>query len=233
MGNVNLMITIVDRKQIKRYYELYRNNEQYVMFISLAHGTAKNEMLNYLGLDASNKTVIYSVVTENAWLTLKQQMEYRLWIDSYGDGISFIIPLESIGGKRTMHYLLETEESPKQEEATLKETTHSLIITIAEQGYTNQIMDAARPAGAYGGTVFHAKGTGSEMAQKFLGVSLAEEKEILYIVTRKEKKNDIMRAIHEQAGPSTKAKAICFSLPVTDTAGLTFSEDSLPKSPAQ
>lgn len=96
---------------------------------------------------------------------------------------------------------------------------------IAELGYTNLIMDAARKAGAYGGIVIHAKGTGMAAAEKFMGVSLAAEKEVIYIVVKSEQKNPIMQAIMEEAGINTKAKAICFSLPVTDTAGLRLVED--------
>ena len=87
------------------------------------------------------------------------------------------------------------------------------------------VMDAARGAGAYGGTVIHAKGTGMEQAEKFMGVSLAAEKEMIFIVAKKEQKNDIMKAVMEQAGLDTKAKSIVFSLPVTDTAGLRLLED--------
>jgi hypothetical protein len=63
------------------------------------------------------------------------------------------------------------------------------------------------------------------MAEKFMHMSLAAEKEVIYIVTKTEQKNDIMKAIIDQAGPSSKAKAITFSLPVTDTAGLRLIED--------
>ena len=52
-----------------------------------------------------------------------------------------------------------------------REITHNLIIVIANQGATDQVMDAAREAGAAGGTVLHAKGTGMELARKFFGVS--------------------------------------------------------------
>ena len=86
-------------------------------------------------------------------------------------------------------------------------------------------MDAAREANAPGGTVIHAKGTGTEEAQKFLGVSIAAEKEMVFMVTRKEGKNAIMRAIMEKSGLASKAKAIVFSLPVTETAGMRLIED--------
>ena len=87
------------------------------------------------------------------------------------------------------------------------------------------IMDAARAAGAYGGTVIHAKGTGMQAADKFMGVSLAAEKEMIFIVTKTEQKNNIMQAVMQNAGLDSKAKSIVFSLPVTDTAGLRLIED--------
>lgn len=82
----------------------------------------------------------------------------------------------------------------------MKNTEHELIVVISQQGYTDVIMDAARGAGAYGGTVIHAKGTAGEVANKFMGVTIADEKEIVYIVSKANEKNAIMKAIMEQAG---------------------------------
>lgn len=225
MGNLYLMTTITDRKVANNYLELYRENDINVMFLSLGFGTAQNEVLDYLGLETTEKAVILSVLEENSWLNIKKQLQKKLKIDAPGGGIAFIIPLSSIGGKKALQFLLESQDYKKEEESTLKNTTHDLIVVIAEQGYTNLIMDAAREAGAYGGTVIHAKGTGIEAAEKFMGVSLAAEKEIIYIVTKTEQKNPIMQAIMEHAGLNSKAKAIAFSLPVTDTAGLRLIED--------
>ena len=64
-----------------------------------------------------------------------------------------------------------------------------------------------------------------ELAEKFMGVSLASEKELVLIVTKTELKNPIMQAIMKDAGLQTKAKSIAFSLPVSDTAGLRLVED--------
>ena len=165
------------------------------------------------------------IASDGSNTNTKRQLEKKLKIDAPGGGISFIIPLSSIGGKKTLQFLLESHDYQIEEESTLKNTTHELIIVIAEQGYTELIMNAARAAGAYGGTVIHAKGTGMEIAEKFMHMSLAAEKEVIYIVTKTEQKNPIMQAINKNAGPDSKAKAITFSLPVTDTAGLRLIED--------
>lgn len=225
MSELYLMTTIVDRKVGKKYQELYKQNEQHVMFASLGQGTASSEVLDYLGLEGAEKIVLFSVHDESDWIFIKKQLQQKLKIDAPGGGIAFTIPLSSVGGKKVLQFLLEGKEYQKEEETTLKDTVHELIVVIANQGNIDLIMDAARQAGAYGGTVIHARGTGMEMAEKFMGVSIAAEKEMIFIVTKKEQKNSIMSAIMEKAGMETKAKSIVFSLPVTDTAGLRLVED--------
>ena len=95
-------------------------------------------------------------------------------------------------------------------------------MVISNQGATDQVMDAARSAGARGGTVIHGLGTGSKNAEKFYRVSIAAEKEVVLIVSAADQKAAIMKAIIEKAGPDTKAGAIAFSLPVTELAGFGF-----------
>ena len=176
-------------------------------------------------MESTEKVIIFSVQEEERWSYLKKQLQQKLKIDAPGEGIAFIIPLSSIGGKKTLQFLVERQDYQKEEESTLKDTERELIIVIADQGNIELIMDAAREAGAYGGTVIHARGTGMEQAEKFMGVCLAAEKEMIFIVTKKEQKNSIMKAIMEKAGMESRAKSIVFSLPVTDTAGLRLIED--------
>lgn len=225
MGKLYLMITVVDRKIGKKYQSLYKENEHHVMFSSLGFGTAASDILNYLGLEATEKAVIFSIQEEEKWLHIKKQLQRKLRIDAPGGGIAFIVPLSSIGGKKALQFLLEKQDYQKEEESTLKDTVHELIVVIANQGNIELVMDAARGAGAYGGTVIHARGTGMEKAEQFLGFSLASEKEMIFIVAKKEQKNNIMKAIMENAGSDSRAKSIVFSLPVTDTAGLRLIED--------
>ena len=168
---------------------------------------------------------ILSFVNRELWRTIKDALQKQLRIDVPGTGVAFIIPLSSIGGKKQLLFLTENQNFVKGEESTLQDTKHELLVTIANQGYTDLIMDAARAAGAAGGTVIHAKGTGMEGAERFLGVSLGKEKELILIVSKTADKNKIMRAVMDKAGLSTKAKSIIFSLPVTSTAGMRLMED--------
>ena len=227
MGGLYMMAVITNRNMKDRFKSFFEENGQAVFFETPGRGTASSEVLDYFGLEATEKMVYLAVVTDNMWKRLKRELIVRLQIDVPGTGIAFTVPLSSIGGKKALQYLIQNQEYVKEEESELKGTKYELLIAIANQGSIDTVMDAARSANAGGGTVIHAKGTGTEGARKFLGVSVAEEKEMIFIVTRTEEKNKIMKAIMEKTGLGSKEKTVIFSLPVTDTAGLRILEEDL------
>ena len=227
MGGLYMMAVITNRNMKDRFKSFFEENGQAVFFETPGRGTASSEVLDYFGLEATEKMVYLAIVTDNMWKKLKRGLIVRLQIDVPGTGIAFTVPLSSIGGKKALQYLIQDQEYVKEEESELKGTKYELLIAIANQGSIDAVMDAARSANAGGGTVIHAKGTGTEGARKFLGVSVAEEKEMIFIVARTEEKNKIMKAIMEKTGLGSKEKTIIFSLPVTDTAGLRILEEDL------
>ena len=97
---------------------------------------------------------------------------------------------------------------------------YELIITICNKGTTDLVMDAARKAGGQGGTITTARGTGNPDFAKFYGVNIQPEKEIVYIVAKKNLKDKIMKQIYDDAGLLTKGTGIVFSMPITDAIGL-------------
>ena len=189
-------------------------------------GTAVQETLSTLGLEKTEKAVLFAIITADSWPRIQKALRRQMRIDVPGTGIAFIVPVSSIGGKRALLFLTEHQTLELKEESTLKDTRYDLLLVIANQGYTGSIMDAARAAGAGGGTVIHAKGTGMEGAAKFMGIDLVNEKELVLIVSRTSEKNAIMKAIMD--GADRRAGAIVFSLPVTDTAGLRLLEEEEP-----
>ena len=220
MSSLFLMITITDRRSTDGFLQLYKSHGVTVSMRTVGSGTAVQETLSTLGLEKTEKAVLLAVVTAESWQKIQKDLRRKMQIDVPGTGIAFIVPLSSIGGKRALMFLTEHQPLTWKEESTLKDTRYELLLVVANQGYTGSIMDAARTAGAGGGTVIHA---GMEGAAAFLGVELVNEKELVLIVSRTSQKNTIMKAIMEGANP--KAGAIVFSLPVTDTAGLRLMEE--------
>ena len=212
---------------LPKFLEAFDKNDLPIGFVSLGYGTAKDDILDMLGLVRSEKAVGMTVVTGAGWEEAKWYLRKKMYIDVPDTGISFIIPMSSIGGKRELAFLTAGQNYRKGEESVMKDTTMELLVVVSNQGHNDLVMDAARGAGAYGGTVIHARGTGMNQAELFFGVSLASEKDLTFIVTKKNQRNAIMSAIMKEAGMDTPAQSIVFSLPVTDAVGLnTGGEDT-------
>ena len=226
MSELYLMTAIINRQHTKAFAGFYRKYGVAVNLITLGNGTARSEILSSFGLENTEKSVIFSFVTGEVWETIRRGLQKEMNIDVPGTGVAFVIPLSSIGGRKQLQFLTENQNFQKGEESTLKDTKYELLVVIANQGYTELIMDAARKTNAAGGPVIHAKGTGMEGAERFLGVTLAAEKEMIFIVTKREQRAAIMKAIMDEAGMNSKAKSIVFSLPVTSTAGMRLMEDA-------
>ena len=185
------------------------------------HGTAVQSMLDLLGIESNEKWVVLSTATEEKTAALIEAQKRRLHIGVPGHGIVVAVPVKSIGGGKTVAYLTG-EENTSVKTTPPGSYAYELIIVVAREGQTDLVMNAARAAGARGGTVLHGKGTGAKSDPKFHNISIAEEKEVILIVSKSEEKSEIMRSILKKAGPDTPAGAIVFSLPATEVAGFGF-----------
>ena len=215
---LNLVMAIVNRDRCSMLEGLIHVMRLPMSLTMMARGTAPTEVLSIYGLLPTEKALVCTVADGEQTRRLLQTAKRRMLIDVPGNGIMLSVPIKSVGGGRTMAYL--TDKKPMGGDKPALTFDHELIYVILNEGCSDLVMAAARPAGAGGGTVLSGKGTGARQAEKFLGISLANEKDVVMIVAPARKKAAIMRAIMDQAGPGTPAAAICFSLPVTQVAGL-------------
>ena len=194
------------------------------IFSTPGRGTAGETILRMLGLDKSEKSIIFALAESARAKKILQQMISNLGINVAGNGIAISIPVGSIGGASCMKYLMEGQDIIIGEvnEVEQKQTfPYELLAAIVESGTADMVMTAARKVGAGGGTVVHAKGTGTEFTSKFFGVSIASEKDIVFIVVKRDDKAHIMKAIMTEAGIRSDAHTALISLPIEDVVGLT------------
>lgn len=215
---LNFVISVLDRTNADSMTSLYQDSGLPMILTFLGNGTATGKHLARYGLEATEKAIIAAVADGEKTKQLIKNAKRKLFIDIPGNGVMLAVPLKSVGGGKTLAYLTDnvTPNSGKPK----MDFEYELIMVVLNQSYTDDVMDAARSAGAAGGTVIHAKGTGAKYAEKFFGVSLANEKEVILIAARSEEKTAIMKAISEQTGTETPAGAISFSLPISTVAGL-------------
>ena len=99
---------------------------------------------------------------------------------------------------------------------------YELIVTIVNEGFSELVMNAAREAGARGGSITHARGTANKDIEKKYGVIITPTKEMIYILVNSNITDAVMAAINKAAGMDTTGQGITFALPVSNVSGLKF-----------
>ena len=98
---------------------------------------------------------------------------------------------------------------------------HEMIMCIVNAGFSETVMEAAKSAGARGGTILNGRGTANKEAESFFHIAIQPEKEVVMILVDKEIKDAVLHALYQKAGLDTMGQGIAFSLPVDDVVGLT------------
>ncbi len=230
--SIKMLITIVDRGKGQTAADLLTQSGVKEHTILLGSGTAHKDLLGFLGLTDTAKDVLFSFVNSTTGKNAIARLSRALDMDRPGKGIAFSVALNGVAGPKTLEALTGTQEiSSAEEDIGMSENTHDLVIAIVNRGFTDAVMDAARPAGARGGTILHGRGASSGEASKFLGITLAPEKELVLILVNSEHRNSVMKAIAHAAGLNSEGHGLVFSLPAGDVMGVArgidFSEASL------
>ncbi len=214
---LNFIITVIDRSKTQYVTSMYEELEIPLILSMLGTDPNAEEHLDKYGFQSEEKAIVAAVADNEKTAQLIKNAKRKLLIDFPGYGMIIAVPIKSVGGGKTLAYL--TNNSAPDNTVPEMKFEHELILVILNQSYMDDVMQVARSAGASGGTVLHAKGT-SRNAQKFFGVSLANEKEVIMIISKSSKKAGIMKAIADHTGPETPAGAITFSLPISAAAGI-------------
>lgn len=223
--SIRLLITIVDRGRLQKIGELYEKENVHLHYIGLGYGTASSEVLDVLGLGSTDKAVIFSFEPHSQIKRLMDVMLDKLELKKPGNGITFTVPISGVSSP--IIQLLESElvkriekEVDSEMDKLKADVKYSLIVSVVNQGFTENVVAAAKNGGARGGTVVHARRAGSEKAESFFGISIDAEKEIVMILASIENKAEIMKCIGQSCGITSDAHGIVFSLPVEDVAGI-------------
>lgn len=220
---IHAVVAVVDGGKSERVVRLCREEGTLFHLVSVCHGTARTEMLDLLGLGETKKETVFCLVPAFRVKVLLAKLADGMQMRYPGKGIVFSVPLTSIGGK-AYQMTVNGQREEKEEGTGVKEVEekgkYEVVVTVINQGYTNLVMDAARQVGARGGTVLNARGIAKEEVEKFLGISIQAEKEVVFMVVDSAARRDVMQAISETAGLKTPGKGIVFSLPVSQAIGL-------------
>lgn len=219
-----LLTLITTPKLADQAAELFKKRALPLQYRFSAEGTASSEIMDMLGLGSIDKSVLISLVPKNLSDVLMDKLRSELRLHAANSGIAFTIPLN---GATNLIFRILTQGTEKEvpgikgkEESRMSETKYSLVAAIVNRGFSGDVMETVRAAGAKGGTVIHSRRIGDKDATSFWGLSVQDEKEIVLILTESVNKVALMKCIGESCGMHSEAQGIVMSLPIDSVAGI-------------
>ncbi|MDL2323735.1 P-II family nitrogen regulator [Ruminococcaceae bacterium OttesenSCG-928-A16] len=213
---LNLLCVICDRDKQEKIATVVDGQRALFNLATLGKGTASSRILNYLGIGETDKTVFLSILPA----TLAKERMHKLTEDFHlkeaGQGIAFCVGITH----GCYHKTIAVPAEETGGETMDNKAGTDLVLVVVNPGYTEEVMEVAREQGATGGTVLHARGCGLTGAEKFFGVTIQPEKELIMIVASDAISCAIMESIAQKTGPETDAGAVSFSLPVAAAVGI-------------
>ena len=95
-----------------------------------------------------------------------------------------------------------------------------LIIATVKIDVTDNIVDAAKEAGATGATIIPSRGTGIHEAKTFLGLTLEAQTDSVLFLLEEHLVDQVMKAIYEAGHFEKPGTGIAFVLSVDQATGL-------------
>ena len=222
------LVSIVNRDDERELKEILDDVSVALSFTFAGTGTARSAVLDYLGIGNTEKSFVVSLIPESDEETIMRELRARMSLYLVGRGISFTVPLTAVSEivanglqSAATEKIIDGSKVMKDEQR-----QYDLIIAAMAANFVDDAMTAARAAGAAGGTVVRGRSLSNDKAEQFIGISLMHEQELLFILTTREHKLDIMKALSEKVGLKSEAGGVIFSLPVDRTAGIAVAQEA-------
>lgn len=213
----------------RRLEELFDDLDIPFFYQCRGKGTAPSEMMDIFGLSGTTRLITVGFLPKARVGELFEAMTHRLSYRQRGSGIALSIPItgiqsgilqmlrEDVAEAAEKHIKERIEKDMAEIE---KKSEYTVIWVSVASGYSDDVVDASRAAGARGGTVIKGRRRHSERVSQHMGISTQDEQDFVMIVTPKEKKSEVMSAISNACGLRTPAHGVVLSLPVDEVIGL-------------
>jgi nitrogen regulatory protein PII len=176
--------------------------------VLIGRGLAKSNLMAVLGLGESTKDVILMILEDSVLDVVYKTIQRATSKERRGFGEIFVTDVDAFF--RSGSDGIKRDEEPKRKVNTMNE----MICAIVNKGYADDVMAAARKAGAGGGTVVNARGTARETDEQFFGTHIVPEKEMLMIIVPSEKKEAVLESIRNLKCLREPGMGIAYSTPV-------------------
>jgi len=214
-NNLILFFCIIDFGKGSKVLKIAKKIGAVGGVVFLGKGTVKNEWLKLLGILDVRKEIFLTVIREELEDALYDEINKKLGLNKPKHGIAFSIPLKSLVKIDERRY-----KSNINKQKGVAGVSYEAIFVIVDKGLLDTVIDSAESAGSTGGTVIHGRGLGNQEKAKLFNIEIEPEKDIVLILSKADKTEDIVNAIKERLNIDNPGAGIIFVLDVKKTVGL-------------
>ncbi len=207
------LLSIVQQGKGKRLIKELSNLKIPMNFQTVGLGTAPTEMMDIFGLGTHDKDVVISIGAEDNVRDMLANFGENFQSHSKYGGLMIVLDVSAAG--RLLNEILNFgNQNLNKEFAPMKNEHHNNLIVISvNEGYSESVMQAARKAGATGGTVIKGRLADSEQFTEFVNTEVDGDREILFILAPTKVGAQIMADVNRDFGLTSAANGIIFAVP--------------------
>ena len=209
-----LLLSIVERDKGKKLIKELENINIRINFQTVGFGTAPTEMMDIFGLGTNDKDIIISLGTEDV---VKNMMaNFGTIFESHSKYGGLMIILKVCAASRILVEILDfnNDNNTEKGDGAMKNEHHNNLIVISvNEGYSDDVMQIARKAGATGGTVIKGRLAEFEQFAEIKKTDIDGEREMLCILAPLNTSRQIMDEVNKEFGLASSANGVVFAIP--------------------
>ncbi|MGI5836538.1 MAG: P-II family nitrogen regulator [Chloroflexota bacterium] len=180
----------------------------------MGRGTVSDHILSLLGITDVRKEIVLLGSDGATADCVLDVLDKEFQFEKPNHGIAFTTSVCNITGTR----LIKCDETA--EGRGVDDAVYRIVTVIVDKGKAEQVIEAATKAGSRGGTVVNARGSGIHETKKLFSMDIEPEKEIVMILSKKEKTAGIVASIKDHLKMDQPGNGIIFTQDVNEAYGL-------------
>lgn len=209
-----ILLSIVERDRGKKLIKELENINIKVNFQCVGLGTAPTEMMDIFGLGSKDKDIVISLGSET--VVKDMMVNFGTIFESHTKYGGLMVIFKTSAANRILTEILgfNIDKNSEKGNGSMKNEHHNhLIIISVNEGFSDDVMQVARKAGATGGTVMKGRLANMEQFADIAKNAVDEEREILCILAPLKTSVQIMEDVNKEFGMTSAANGIIVSVP--------------------
>ena len=182
-------------------------------YISHGKGTVRKAYLRESGLSDLRKEIVTILTTLESAYEILEDLKQEMHIEEPNAGIAFLRPAIDKSGWAVK--VREAEHMENQDQVDFR-----AVYIIVKKGFAENVISAGERVGTRGATVIPARGEAQE--GKIPGLLIADDKEVILVITNKEKSIALLNEIEDDAELMQAGQAKVYATEVIDSVGIKY-----------